>query len=336
MSSSNVSLTYIGFLEGHNGWVTSLVVGENPDGSPLVISGSRDKSIIIWKLNLNEPESVVIKPAEDKFAEIRDNKIGKPLKSLHGHNHFISSLSLSSDSKKLVSASWDKTARLWDLPTASTQKIFKDHNKDLLAVIFSHDERMIFTGSMDNTLKYWNNQGEVKHTIPFKGWISCILNIKKGKEHYMAVGSWDSSVTIFAADYNILRRIEGNDYAVTSLSCDDEGDFLFIAYKNGTVKVWAFAGSENNDQCKSTFEASSDINVVNFESEYFQVYAIGTTKDIQVRKIKREEKGKEVIFEKNFNNSPCLCIAYDKSKKYMFAGFGDGTIRVFEVGKASE
>jgi guanine nucleotide-binding protein subunit beta-2-like 1 protein len=336
MSNSNVSFSYIGFLEGHNGWVTSLVVGENPDGSPLVISGSRDKSIIIWKLNLNEPESVVIKPAEDKFAEIRDNKIGKPLKSLHGHNHFISSLSLSSDSKKLVSASWDKTARLWDLPTASTQKIFKDHNKDLLAVIFSHDERMIFTGSMDNTLKYWNNQGENKYTVPFKGWISCILNIKKGKEHYMAVGSWDSSVTIFDSGYTVLRRIEGNDYAVTSLSCDDEGDFLFIAYKNGTVKVWSFAGSENNDQCKSTFEASADINVVNFESEYFQVYAIGTTKDIQVRKIKREEKGKEVIFEKNFNNSPCLCIAYDKSKKYMFAGFGDGTIRVFEVGKASE
>jgi len=336
MSNSNVSFSYIGFLEGHNGWVTSLVVGENPDGSPLVISGSRDKSIIIWKLNLNEPESVVIKPAEDKFAEIRDNKIGKPLKSLHGHNHFISSLSLSSDSKKLVSASWDKTARLWDLPTASTQKIFKDHNKDLLAVIFSHDERMIFTGSMDNTLKYWNNQGENKYTVPFKGWISCILNIKKGKEHYMAVGSWDSSVTIFDSGYTVLRRIEGNDYAVTSLSCDDEGDFLFIAYKNGTVKVWSFAGSENNDQCKSTFEASADINVVNFESEYFQVYAIGTTKDIQVRKIKREEKGKEVIYDKNFDNSPCLCIAYDKSKKYMFAGFADGTIRVFEVGKVSE
>ena len=30
------------------------------------------------------------------------------------------------------------------------------------------------------------------------------------------------------------------------------------------------------------------------------------------------------------------CIAYDKYKKYMFAGFGDGTIRVFEVDKISE
>ena len=336
MSNSKVSFSYIGFLEGHNGWVTSLVVGENPDGTPLLISGSRDKSIIIWKLHINEPETVVIKPAEDKEPEVTDKKIGKPIKSLHGHNHFISSLALSSDSKKLVSASWDKTARLWDIQSSSTQQIFKGHNKDLLAVTFSHDERLIFTGSMDNTLKYWNNQGEDKFTQQFKGWISCILNIKKGKEHYMAVGSWDSSVTIFGSEYNILRKIEGNDYAVTSLSCDDEGDFLFIAYKNGTVKIWAFAGLENNDQCKSTFEASADINVVKFESEYFQVYAIGTTKDIQIRKIKREEKGKEVIFDKNFDNSPCLCIAYDKYKKYMFAGFGDGTIRVFEVDKISE
>ena len=226
MSSSNVSFTYMGLLEGHNGWVTSIVVGEKPDGSPLLISGSRDKNIIIWDLHLNDPQKVVIKEADDDEPEIVDMKVGKPLKSLHGHNHFISSLVLSSDSKKLVSASWDKTARLWDLPTFSTQRIFKGHNKDLLAVTFSHDERLIFTGSMDNTLKYWNNQGEEKWSTNFKGWISCILNIKKGKEHYMAVGSWDSSVTIFGSEYNSLRKIEGNDYAVTSISCDDEGEFL--------------------------------------------------------------------------------------------------------------
>ena len=336
MSSSNVSFTYMGLLEGHNGWVTSIVVGEKPDGSPLLISGSRDKNIIIWDLHLNDPQKVVIKEADDEEPEVSDMKVGKPLKSLHGHNHFISSLVLSSDSKKLVSASWDKTARLWDLPTYSTQRIFKGHNKDLLAVTFSHDERLIFTGSMDNTLKYWNNQGEEKWSTNFKGWISCILNIKKGKEHYMAVGSWDSSVTIFGSEYNSLRKIEGNDYAVTSISCDDEGEFLFIAYKDGTVKVWSFAGEDNNDICKQTFETNTDINVVNFQSEYFQVYAIGTSRGIQVRKIKREDKGKEVIYEKDFNGSPCLSIAYDKTKKYMFAGFGDGTIRVFEVGKGGE
>ena len=95
MSSSNVSFTYMGLLEGHNGWVTSIVVGEKPDGSPLLISGSRDKNIIIWDLHLNDPQKVVIKEADDDEPEIVDMKVGKPLKSLHGHNHFISSLVLS-------------------------------------------------------------------------------------------------------------------------------------------------------------------------------------------------------------------------------------------------
>jgi len=88
---------------------------------------------------------------------------------------------------------------------------------------------------MDNTLKYWIIKEKLNKL--FQGWISCTLNIKKGKENYMPVGSWDSSVIIFAADYNILRRIEGNDYAFISLNCDNDGEFLYNAYKNGTVKV---------------------------------------------------------------------------------------------------
>ena len=41
-------------LEGHSNWVTSIVSGyaqkENED-SPVLVSGSRDKTLIIWKLN---------------------------------------------------------------------------------------------------------------------------------------------------------------------------------------------------------------------------------------------------------------------------------------------
>ena len=44
--SQNVAVHYQGFLEGHNGWVTSLQVGQTKEGKPLLISGSRDKSII--------------------------------------------------------------------------------------------------------------------------------------------------------------------------------------------------------------------------------------------------------------------------------------------------
>ena len=44
MAQSEVRVTVecLGALKGHNGWVTSLVVGQGANG-PLLVSGSRDR-----------------------------------------------------------------------------------------------------------------------------------------------------------------------------------------------------------------------------------------------------------------------------------------------------
>jgi guanine nucleotide-binding protein subunit beta-2-like 1 protein len=327
------SLEKIGVLEGHGGAVTSLVCGEDENGAPLLISGSRDRLIIKWQLHFDQPKEVITKLDEAEVeegqpTEIKKYIVGKPLKSLHGHNHFVSSLALNSDSTKLVSGSWDKTIRLWDIPTSKSEKIFKGHTKDVLCIAFSHDERLIFSGGMDNTLKYWNTKGELRFdNNQFRGWVSCILNIQKGKSNYIAVGSWDGSVKILNSEYNIQREIPGGEYAVTSLSADDQGDFLFIAYKNGTVKVMNIEEEASENEVKQTIETGIDINAILFESKFFQIYALGTSKGLQIRRIKGSKKPD---FEDN-ENGACLSLAYDKSKEYLFAGFADGTIKVYKT-----
>ena len=219
MSNSEFSIELLGVLEGHGNAVTSLVCGKNKDDSPLLLSGSRDKCIIQWELNF---EGVQVKIKDDEDKEVTKTLVGKPLKSLHGHNHFVSSLALNSDGTKLVSGSWDKTIRLWDVQTSKSDLIFKGHTKDVLSVAFSHDERLIFSGSMDNTLKYWNTKGDLRFdNTQFRGWVSSILNIKKGKTNYIAVGSWDGSVKLLNSEYNLDREIPGGEYAVTSLSTDE-------------------------------------------------------------------------------------------------------------------
>ena len=327
------SLEKIGVLEGHGGAVTSLVCGEDEKGAPLLISGSRDKSIIKWQLHFNEPKEITIKlDAEDveegQPAEIKKYIVGKPLKSFHGHNHFVSSLALNSDSTKLVSGSWDKTIRIWDIATSKCDLLLKEHTKDVLCVGFSHDERLIFSGGMDNTLKYWNTKGEVKYeNNQFRGWVSCILNISKVKSHYIAVGSWDGSVKILGSEYNVIKEIPGGEYAVTSLSCDENGDFLFIAYKNGSVKVLNIEDESKDNEVKQSIETGIDINAILFETKFFQIIALGTSKGLQIRKIKG---GKKPEFEDN-ENGACLSLAYNKSKEYLFAGFPDGTIKVYKT-----
>ena len=329
---STFSIEYLGQLEGHGGAVTSLVCGQNSDESPLLLSGSRDKSIIQWELNF-EGTKISYKDDQDNTKE--KILVGKPLKSLHGHNHFVSSLALNSDNTKLVSGSWDKTIRLWDIASCKSDLLFKGHTKDVLCVGFSHDERLIFSGGMDNSLKYWNTKGDLRYdNTQFNGWVSCILNIQKGKNNYIAVGCWDGTVKILNSEYNLDREIPGGEYAVTSLSTDDDGDFLFIGYKDGTVVVYNIQNenSENEeDNIKQKIETGVDINAILFESKFFEIFAIGTSKGLQIRKVKGEKKP---VFEDKFG--ACLSLCYDKSKSYLFAGFIDGTIRVYKTSNSGE
>jgi guanine nucleotide-binding protein subunit beta-2-like 1 protein len=88
---------------GHNGWVTALAVGQDENGKPLLVSGSRDRSLIVWNLNLDDREEIL---ADNN--EVSDYKVGKPSKALKGHSHFVSSLSMARDSKHVVSGSWGR------------------------------------------------------------------------------------------------------------------------------------------------------------------------------------------------------------------------------------
>jgi len=43
-----IEFVYVGDLIGHNGAVTSIVAGKGTKDIPILVSGSRDKSLIIW------------------------------------------------------------------------------------------------------------------------------------------------------------------------------------------------------------------------------------------------------------------------------------------------
>ena len=62
--STQYKLEYRGFLKGHGGWVTTMKVGEHViDGQSkeFLISGSRDKSLMIWDIEeKNETDEDIV------------------------------------------------------------------------------------------------------------------------------------------------------------------------------------------------------------------------------------------------------------------------------------
>lgn len=110
-----------------------------------------DKTIIVWQLTREE------------------DTYGYPKRILHGHNHFVSDVVISSDGQFALSSSWDHTLRLWDLNTGLTTRRFVGHTSDVLSVSFSADNRQIVSGSRDRTIKLWNTLGECKYDIKEDG-----------------------------------------------------------------------------------------------------------------------------------------------------------------------
>jgi guanine nucleotide-binding protein subunit beta-2-like 1 protein len=82
------TLALRGTLKGHTGWVTSIATSaENPD---IILTGSRDKSLIVWELTRDE------------------QNFGFAKRALKGHNHFVSDVVISSDGHFALSSSWGK------------------------------------------------------------------------------------------------------------------------------------------------------------------------------------------------------------------------------------
>jgi hypothetical protein len=168
-----------GTMKGHEGWVTCLCTTEQ--NSEMIISGSRDKSLIVWTITRDEG----------------GEEYGVPKRSMRGHSHFVEDVVLSSDGQFALSASWDSTLRLWDLNSGQTTKRFVGHSKDVLSVAFSTDNRQIVTGSRDKTIKLWNTLGECKYTIAedcHTEWVSCVRFSPSSTNPIIVSCGWDKLI----------------------------------------------------------------------------------------------------------------------------------------------
>lgn len=120
------------------------------------------------------------------------------------------------------------------------------------------------------------------------------------------------------------------------MASDDEGEFLFVGEKNGSIKIWNMGSNGESDALKQTINIDSHLNGLSFESKYFTIISLATNNGLAIRDIKgnqdiftypdTKKRGDNKIQVKPVN---CLSLAFDQSRQYLFAGFSDGVIRVF-------
>jgi guanine nucleotide-binding protein subunit beta-2-like 1 protein len=314
------TLNFRGEMKGHTGWVTSIATHEDAN---LLLSGSRDKTIIIWELTRDSEE------------------YGYPRKALRGHSHFVEDVIISSDGQFALSGSWDSTLRLWDLQTGNTTRRFLGHSKDVLSVAFSNDNRQIVSGSRDKTVKLWNTLGECKYTIEsgansgHTDWVSCVRFSPSEATPLIISCGWDKLVKVW--NMNNLAKVYdlvGHTGFVSAVTVSPDGSLCASGGKDAIVMLWDL----NEGKRLYTLEAGSCINALEFSpSRYWLVAA--TEKCIKVWDLESKVVVKELVPEwlprsKKALTPFCTSLAWSVGGEILYSGYTDNVIRVWEVALA--
>jgi guanine nucleotide-binding protein subunit beta-2-like 1 protein len=308
-----------GTLEGHNGWVTQIAATTRDDRTT-VISSSRDKSIIVWDVD----NSIVNETGQ----------VGRPLKSLHGHGHFVSDVVISSDGQFALSGSWDKSLRLWDLNTGTSTRRFASHEKDVLSVAFSADNRQIVSGSRDRTIKLWNTLAQCKFTIVedcHTDWVSTVRFSPNVRDPVIVSAGWDKVVKVWnLGNCRLKTNHIGHTGYINTVTVSPDGSLCASGGKDGQAMLWDL----NEGKHLYTLNGSGTINALSFSpNRYWLCAAVGPIVKIWDLEDKRaiEELKPEVSGSRGSAAPQCISLAWSQDGQTLFAGYTDNVIRVWQV-----
>lgn len=306
------TLNYRGALCGHRGWVTS--ISTPIEQSNLVVSGSRDKRLIVWEMT---PDS---------------EQIGYQRRALPGHSECVASTTLSSDGQFALSGSWDRTMRLWDLNAGSTVRTFQGHLKDVNSVAFSNDNRQIVSGSRDRSLKLWNTLAECKFTITedsHTDWVSSVCFSPSAKMPLIVSAGWDKLVKVWNMGTCSLRsNLVGHTGVVYSTTVSPDGSLCASGGKDGTAMLW----DVNDGKHLYSLDAGGTIRALAFSPKHYWLVA-ATDTSIKIWDLENKSVLDELTSTAPFQNGIpwCVSLCWSADGNTLFAGSTDSNIYAYEI-----
>jgi len=322
------SLSLRGTLTGHNDWVTSLAT--TPEDPSLLLSSSRDKSVMVWSLT---GASVTSDDAEE-------NAYGYARRALRGHNHFVSDVVISSDGQFCLSGSWDGTLRLWEINSGKTTRRFVGHSKDVLSVAFSVDNRQIVSGSRDKTIKLWNTLGECKYTMDAAAdgeghseWVSCVRFSPSVAVPLIISAGWDRLVKVWSlANCKLRNDLIGHTGYLNTVCVSPDGSLCASGGKDGTAMLWDL----NEGKRLNSLDAGEVIHSLCFSPNRYWLCA-ATDKEIKIWDLESKvvvDTLRPAHYDEMAASATvphCTCLSWSADGSTLFAGYTDSKIRVYTV-----
>jgi guanine nucleotide-binding protein subunit beta-2-like 1 protein len=314
------TLTLRGELKAHRGWVTAVAPPLDPS-SDVLLSSSRDKTVIVWTLTREEGE------------------YGFARRALRGHSHYVQDIAISSDGQFCLSGSWDGTLRLWDVNTGATTRRFLGHSKDVLSVAFSVDNRQIVSGSRDKTIKLWNTIGECKYTVAepdgHTEWVSCVRFSPNHEVPIIISAGWDKLIKVWSlTSMKLVNNLVGHTGFINTVTVSPDGSLCASGGKDGVAMLWDLQEGKR----LYSLDANSVINSLCFSPNRYWLCAATQSCikiwDLESKGLVEELRPEFEHVGKKSQPPYATCLAWSADGSTLYSGYTDGVIRVWQVGRA--
>ena len=233
-------------FQGHTSTVRCLVIlkpvqiGTASDGTPImmpkepiIITGSRDSTLRVWKLPQPGDRSVVqtSQPVND-----RDNPYF--LRTLSGHLNSVRAIAAHGDT--LVSGSYDSHVRVWKISTGGLIHRLNGHTQKVYSVVLDHARDRCISGSMDNLVKIWDLQtGNCMFNL--EGHTSLVGLLDLSHDRLVSAAA-DSTLRIWDPESGACKAtLSAHTGAIT---CFQHDGHKVISGSDRTLKMWNVRNGE--------------------------------------------------------------------------------------------
>ena len=315
--ASRGHLCYLGKLQAHADWVTSIATSEAGG----ILSASRDKNIFSWEIS-RDPSSGFL--------------TGDPKRSLVGHSHVVQEVCMTSDGRYGVSGSWDTSIRCWDVASGQSTNRFLGHTREVTSVAVSPDNNQIVSASRDKQLKTWDWLGHCTSTTSrgaHSDWISCVRFSANPQLPLILSVGWDKVLKVWSAKLHWLMDLCGHTNHISGFAVSPNGCICASAGPDGKIMLWDLHGGVS----VLGFETSCHVNSLEFCPTRNWLSA-GTETSVMIWDLRSKAVVADLVTElanqpsQKLVQSECTAVRWSADGSTLFAGYTDNAIRLWGCG----
>ncbi|QSZ37035.1 hypothetical protein DSL72_009127 [Monilinia vaccinii-corymbosi] len=194
---------------------------------PLIITGSRDSQLRVWKLPA---------PGDKRYIQTgpptNDADCPYFVRVLAGHTHSVRAIAAHQDT--LVSGSYDATVRVWKISTGEVLHRLHGHTAKVYSVVLDHKRNRCISGSMDTYVKVWSlDTGTCLFTLEGHTSLVGLLDLR---DERLVSAAADSTLRIWDPESGVCKStLSAHTGAITCFQHDGQ---KVISGSDRTLKMW--------------------------------------------------------------------------------------------------